>query len=140
MGEKERAQETAEEAERRLNGLPPGSPIPPAGIAIGDPGVNGNIAEDGNEAAINNLHSNIKNLRTGDGGPDPETAAINNTKSNVKNLADAGGGEPGNPPNPVEAANLNLSKSNINRLADPNAGSPLAEATTVKSSKSNSSE
>ena len=95
MGEKERASETAAEAERRLNGLPPGSPIDPAAIAIGDPGVNGNITEDPAEAAINNSHSNIKNLRTGEGGgPDPETAAINNTKSNIKNLADAGGGVP----------------------------------------------
>lgn len=35
----------------------------PAGIAIGDPGVNGNItgtASDGNDAAVNTSHSNIK--------------------------------------------------------------------------------
>ena len=45
------------------------------------------------------------------------------------------------PPVPVETSNLNLSKSNINRVTEPaGAGAPPAEATTVKSSKSNSSE
>ena len=45
------------------------------------------------------------------------------------------------PPVPVETSNLNFSKSNINRVAQPpGAGAQPVEATTVKSSKSNSSE
>ena len=133
MGEKERSPETAEETERRLNGLPPGSPIPPAGIAIGDPGVNGNIAEGGNESAINNSHSNLKNLRES-----PATGSAGRTE-----VADGDAGVTDSfaaADSPAErGSNLNMSKSNIDRLSDPGDG-PTAEATTVKSSKSNSSE
>ena len=42
------------------------------GIAIGDPGVNGNIVDDPAATAINNSHSNIKNLRLGSGGTDDD--------------------------------------------------------------------
>ena len=45
--------------------------------------------------------------------------------------ADGGGGG-------AAAANLNLSKSNIDRASGPAEGGEPAEATTVKSSKSNS--
>jgi hypothetical protein len=55
----------------------PGGGGGPQGIAIGDPGVNGNIAEDPAAAAINNSHSNIKNLReAGAGGTDPAGIAV----------------------------------------------------------------
>ena len=42
------------------------------GIAIGDPGVNGNIVDDPAATAINNSHSNIKNLRLGSSGTDDD--------------------------------------------------------------------
>ena len=65
------------------------------GIAIGDPGVNGNIADDPAAAAINSSHSNIKNLRSGSSGLDvdgdgaldegPVSVVKTKTKSNQSN-------------------------------------------------------
>ncbi|MEO6044249.1 MAG: hypothetical protein ABIQ47_10060 [Tepidiformaceae bacterium] len=65
------------------------------GIAIGDPGVNGNIVDDPAATAINNSHSNIKNLRMGSGGLDddgvgtldegPVSVVKTKTKSNQSN-------------------------------------------------------
>ena len=65
------------------------------GIAIGDPGVNGNIVDDPAATAINNSHSNIKNLRLGSSGLDddgdgaldegPVSVVKTKTKSNQSN-------------------------------------------------------
>jgi hypothetical protein len=68
------------------------------------------------EAAINNSHSNIKNLReAGDtGGGNPAEAAINNSHSNIKNLREAGDSGGGDP---AEAA-INTSHSNIKNLRE----------------------
>ncbi len=62
-------------------------------------------------------------------------------KGSKSNSSERQASLPAPPPVPVETSNLNLSKSNINRVAQPpGAVAPPAEATTVKSSKSNSSE
>ena len=81
-------------------------------LAIGDPGVNGNITEDPVEAtSVKSSKSNSSDRSSGGGGSDPQVSAINNSHSNIKNLRTGEGGEA--EPDPVEAANLNLSKSNI---------------------------
>jgi len=74
----------------------------------------------------------------GDCAPGHRATTVKSSKSNYSDRQQ----NPGVPPPvPAEASNLNLSKSNINRNNGcPGAGDQPAEATTVKSSKSNSSE
>ena len=43
------------------------------------------------EAAINNSHSNIKNLREAGDAGDPADGAVNTSHSNIKNLREDGG-------------------------------------------------
>jgi hypothetical protein len=77
----------------------------------------------------------------GPGGSGPQKATnLNSSRSNIYRKGKDAGAAPGGS-GPQKATNLNSSRSNIYRKADPKKGSgAAARATTVKSSKSNTSD
>jgi hypothetical protein len=102
-----------------------------SGIAIGEEGVQ---RTGGAMSAIQNIRARAA---APGGGADPtpaEAANLNLSKSNINRLGEGAGDES----EPAEATNLNSSRSN--RVAGPGDVEPEPSESTVKGSKSNTSE
>lgn len=102
-----------------------------AGIAIGDPGVNGNIAGDVNPDGIAIGEEGVQRT-AGDSDADgiaidEEGVQRSGAMSSIQNMKARAVGQSGESPQPDEATSFNSSKSNVYRQAPPaNDGSGIA--------------